>query len=47
MGSVGLLVFAVLMTAFIDAHRAWLVIALSTLAWLAVSLLIWQLRKRM
>ena len=47
MGSIGLLVFAVLMAAFIDAHRAWLVIALSTLAWFGVSLLIWQLRKRM
>jgi hypothetical protein len=47
MGSLGLLVFAVLMTTYIEAHKAWLVIGFSTLAWLIVSLLLWQLRKRM
>lgn len=46
-GSIGLLVFAMIIAAFISAHRAWIVIALSTIAWLAVSLALWELRKKM
>ena len=46
MGSIGLLVFAFLVWEFIPSHRAWVVLAAATLAWLAVSVLIWILRKR-
>ncbi|SRR5579864_6323526 len=45
-GSVGLLVFALLIHESIRQHSAWLVIGGATLAWLGVSVLIWYLRKR-
>ena len=46
-GSLGLLVFAWLVKRLLPAHSAWLVLMGSTGAWLAVSLLLWQIRKRM
>ena len=46
MGSIGLLVFALLVWKVIPSHPAWLVLASATLAWLAVSALAWQIRKR-
>jgi hypothetical protein len=47
MGSIGLLVFALLVKRFLVGHSPWAVLTVSTGAWLAVSLLFWQIRKRM
>jgi Protein of unknown function (DUF3147) len=46
-GSVGLLVFAAVIAAFIPRHKPWLVIASATVGWLVVSLALWQMRKKM
>jgi 4-hydroxybenzoate polyprenyltransferase len=46
MGSVGLLVFALLVWEFVSRHRSWIVLLVATAAWLVVSVLIWQIRKR-
>jgi 4-hydroxybenzoate polyprenyltransferase len=46
MGSVGLLVFALLVWEFVSRHRSWMVLLVATAAWLVVSVLIWQIRKR-
>jgi Protein of unknown function (DUF3147) len=46
-GSIGLLIFAALVKQFLVTHSAWLVLTASSAAWLAVSLLFWQIRKRM
>jgi len=46
MGSIGLLLFAVVVCRFIPKHSAWLVLVGATVLWLAVSVLIWYLRKR-
>jgi hypothetical protein len=45
MGSVGLIAFAVIAWQFLAGHRAWLVLAGATLAWLIVSVVLWKLRK--
>lgn len=47
MGSVGLFVFALLISQLIGKHAPWLVISAATIAWIAVSVLIWLARKRM
>ena len=46
MGSVGLLVFALIVWQFAPHYRAGTVLMGGTVAWLAVSVLIWQVRKR-
>lgn len=46
-GSIGLFIFAGLMAKFIPRCSPWLVIPVSTLSWIAVSVLIWHIRKRM
>jgi hypothetical protein len=46
-GSIGLLVFALLVKQFLGEHSPWLVLASATGSWLAVSLSLWQIRKRM
>lgn len=46
MGSLGLLAFAVLVWKLMPSHRASLVLAVATLSWLTVSVLIWYLRNR-
>ena len=46
MGSMGLFVFALLVWRVIPDHRHWLVLIAAALAWLAVSILIWHIRKR-
>ncbi|HTT20787.1 MAG TPA: DUF3147 family protein [Candidatus Sulfotelmatobacter sp.] len=46
MGSIGLLVFALLVWQFMPSHEVWLVLPAATLSWLIVSVLIWQIRKR-
>jgi len=45
-GSLGLLVFAVLVWQFIARHGTGVVLAGATLAWLTVSVLVWHVRKR-
>lgn len=45
-GSIGLLVFALLVKRFLIGHSSWLVLTGATGAWLTVSLLLWQMRKR-
>jgi Protein of unknown function (DUF3147) len=44
-GSLGLLVFALVVTEFIEKFAPWLVILAATAAWAAVSFLLWLLRK--
>ena len=46
MGTIGLLVFALLVWRFLPSHTHWLVLAAATLVWLVVSVFVWQLRKR-
>ena len=46
-GSIGLLVFALLVKRLLVSHSPWLVLTGSTGVWLAVSLILWQIRKRM
>lgn len=46
-GSLALLVFALLVRRFLPDHNDWLVLTVSTGIWLAVSLLLWQIRKRL
>jgi uncharacterized protein (DUF983 family) len=45
-GSVGLVCFGVITWKFLAGHSVWLVLLLATIAWLVVSALLWQLRKR-
>ncbi|HZQ95325.1 MAG TPA: DUF3147 family protein [Candidatus Sulfotelmatobacter sp.] len=47
MASVGLFVFALLISQLIRDYNAASVIAAATLGWLAVSIFIWHIRKRM
>jgi hypothetical protein len=44
-GSIGLFSFALLVRQFLPGHNSWLVLSTATLAWLVVSVLIWQIRK--
>jgi Protein of unknown function (DUF3147) len=46
MGSIGLLVFALLVWKFIAHYTPWLVLVAAALIWLMVSVLLWQIRKR-
>jgi Protein of unknown function (DUF3147) len=46
MGSIGLLVFALLVWKFIPSYKPWLVLTVATLAWLTFSMPIWYVRKR-
>jgi hypothetical protein len=46
MGSIGLLVFALLVWQFAPSHSTWFVLTIATGAWLTVCVLIWQVRKR-
>lgn len=46
MGSSGLLVFALLIWQLIPRHSTWMVLMAATAAWLAVSVLIWLVRKQ-
>jgi hypothetical protein len=44
-GSIGLAIFALLVWKTLPAHAPWLVLIGATLAWMALSLLLWQIRK--
>ena len=46
MGAIGLAVFALLVWQFAATRNAWLVLTAATFSWLAVSVLLWRLRKR-
>jgi hypothetical protein len=46
MGSVGLLVFALIVSQFAPRYRTGMVLMGGTVAWLTVSVLIWHVRKR-
>lgn len=46
-GSIGLIVFALLVWRALPHHPVWVVLAGATLAWLAVSVVLWELRKRL
>jgi Protein of unknown function (DUF3147) len=46
MGSVGLLVFALIVWQFAPRYNTWMVLMSATVAWLMVSVLIWHVRKR-
>ncbi|MGA6982834.1 MAG: DUF3147 family protein [Candidatus Sulfotelmatobacter sp.] len=46
-GSLGLVVFAVVVWRLLPNHSTWLALALATFIWLATSVLLWELRKRM
>jgi hypothetical protein len=45
MGSIGLLVFAVLISTLIADYKPWMVMLGATLAWVATSVLLWHVRK--
>jgi hypothetical protein len=44
-GSIGLVVFALVVSQFMAKDRAWTVLAGATVLWLAVSVAVWQIRK--
>ena len=46
-GSIGLVVFALVIHEWIRHHSTWLVIGGATVVWLGVSVLMWYLRKRL
>lgn len=46
-GSIGLAVFALIVWREIPTHAPWLVLTISTCTWFAVSLLLWEGRKRL
>jgi hypothetical protein len=46
MGSIGLLVFALIVWHFVPSHAAWMVLTAATIAWLTVSVSLWLIRKR-
>ena len=46
MGSIGLFVFAWLITEFVPRHQPYMVLVDATMGWMIVSLLIWYVRKR-
>jgi hypothetical protein len=45
MGSIGLVVFALVVSRFISRDRAWIVLAGATALWLGVSAAVWRIRK--
>src|SRR5215472_592329 len=44
MGSIGLMVFALLISRFITDYKTWVVMLAATLAWMATSILLWHIR---
>jgi hypothetical protein len=43
-GSIGLIVFAIVVWRFLPGHPAWLILTGATLAWLIISIILWQSR---
>jgi hypothetical protein len=46
-GSIGLFVFALVVKRYLVSPGPWLILMGATVTWLGVSLLLWQVRKRM
>jgi len=46
LGSVGLLVFALIVWQFVPRYSTWIVLMGATVAWMTVSVLIWHVRKQ-
>lgn len=46
MASIGLVVFAFVVWKYVTGHNHWIVLMSATVAWLAVSVLVWEIRKR-
>ncbi len=46
-GSVGLAIFGMIVWQTIPKHSPWLVLTCATAAWLGISLLLWEVRKRL
>ena len=46
MGSVGLIVFALIIWQFLPGHSTWVALSVATVGWAVVSVFVWQLRKR-
>jgi hypothetical protein len=46
MGSLGLVVFAVIIWRFLAGHSAWAVLGAATFAWVVIAVFVWQIRKR-
>ncbi len=46
MGSLGLVVFAMIIWQFLPAHSGWTVLGVATVAWAVISVFVWQIRKR-
>ena len=45
MGSLGLVVFAFIVWKLVSRHSHWMVLVTATTSWLAVSILVWKIRK--
>ena len=45
MGSIGLVVFALLISRFLTEYKSWIVMLGAILAWMATSIFLWHLRK--
>ena len=45
-GAIGLFFFAVIVWFYLPNHPAWIVLSVASLAWFALSVLIWVIRKR-
>jgi hypothetical protein len=45
MGSLGLLVFALVIWRLLPAHSAWSILSAATVAWAVVSVFVWEIRK--
>ncbi len=46
MGSLGLVIFAVINWKFLPSYQTWLILPIATVAWMLVSALLWHFRKR-
>ena len=47
MGAIGLAVFALIVWKEVAKHPPWLVLTISSIAWLMVAVMLWQVRKRL
>ena len=47
MGSIALIIFAVLVWKFLPGHRTWLALLTGTILWLGVALIIWRIREEL
>lgn len=45
-GTIGLVAFALIVWHYLPAHSAWIILPVAALAWFAVSICLWALRKR-